>query len=222
MQSDLGVSFLLQIGDNALSHKFGISDHVQNFVVFSVNQSQFESVFGSVDVHGARLAFSVEHENLIVAFHFGQVNWHVQGTDDSVVAVGDGVLDMIRSGVHKNALVVPSSGFHSRVFLDGAQSLEFLVANIDAVLGQKGNSGHVWRPDDVSALGDLDMAEVLALLNVKKGDTIRITEQKHSGSSIENFVAIWSLDFLSHLVLQILDHNLEKKIRSNQVTLKQV
>lgn len=47
------------------------------------------------------------------------------------------------------------------------------------------------------------------LLNIKQSYSIRISQQQHSSSSIENFITVWSLNFLSHLIFQIFYHQLE-------------
>ena len=53
-----------------------------------------------------------------------------------MVSVGDGVLDVVGGGVDENALIIPSTGLHTSVFLNSAKHFHFLVANRDAVLGK--------------------------------------------------------------------------------------
>ena len=43
-------TFLLEVADDALSDELGIPDHVEDFLVFSVDQSKLEHVFCWVDV----------------------------------------------------------------------------------------------------------------------------------------------------------------------------
>jgi hypothetical protein len=74
----------------------------------------------SVDCHGARFAVSVKHENLTTS-HLGQVNRKVEGSNDSMIAVGDCVLDVIGRGVDEDAGIIPNSGFDSCVFVDGTE-----------------------------------------------------------------------------------------------------
>ncbi len=44
VERDFWITLLLQIRDDALSDKLGISYHVQHFVVLTIDESQFESV----------------------------------------------------------------------------------------------------------------------------------------------------------------------------------
>ena len=103
---------------------------------------------GGVDTHGTRLAVAVEEEHL-VALHLGQVDWQIEGPDDPVIAVGDGVLDVVGRRVDEDAGVVPGSRLDPGVLVNGAEQLELLVADVDGVLGQQGHSRHVRRPDDI-------------------------------------------------------------------------
>ncbi len=64
---------------------------------------------------------------------------------------------------------------------------------------------------NVLALGDLDMSEISLLLDIEESDSIRISEQKHSSSGVENFLAVWKLNLLGQLVFQILNDQLEKQ-----------
>jgi hypothetical protein len=125
-----------------------------------------------------------------------------------MITVGDGILDVVRSGVDKDSGFVPSTGFDPGVFVDGTEGVHLLVADGDAVLGQQGHRGHVARPDHVTTLCNLDVAKILFLLNVKKSDTVSVTEQQHTGTGVKDFVAIGCLDFFSHLILQVLDDKL--------------
>ena len=81
--------------------------------------------------------------------HLGQVDRKVEGSNDSVIAVGDGVLDVVGRRVDEDAGIIPSSRLDPGVFVDGTEQFEFLVADADGVLGQQGNSRHVRRPDDI-------------------------------------------------------------------------
>ena len=56
----------MKVGNDALAHQFSIFDHMQDLVVLPVDQGQLESIFGSVDVHGAGFAFSVQHKKKLV------------------------------------------------------------------------------------------------------------------------------------------------------------
>ena len=53
----------------------------------------------------------MSHSDL-VAPHLGEVDREVEGADDAVVAVADGVLDVVRGRVHEHAALVPRTGLH--------------------------------------------------------------------------------------------------------------
>ncbi len=95
-----------------------------------------------VNGHGARLAVSVEQEHL-TSTHLGQVNREVEGSNDSVISIGDCVLDVIRRGVNEDAGIVPRSRLDPGVLVDEAKQFQLLVANVNGMLRQQGNSGHV-------------------------------------------------------------------------------
>ena len=78
----------------------------------------------------------VQHEHLRISFHFCQVDWHIEGTNDAMVSVGDGILDVVGGGVNENTLIIPSTRLHTSVFLNSAKYFHFLVTNRDAVLGK--------------------------------------------------------------------------------------
>lgn len=111
VQSHLRVTLLLQVGDDGLSHQFGVTHHVKNLqhldqhqtpfisvtgtlfprdsraphlVVFTVHQSQFEAVLCGVDGQdtGATLAVQTVHA---VAPNTSHIDGQVQSPDDSVI-----------------------------------------------------------------------------------------------------------------------------------------
>ncbi len=106
---------------------------------------------GGVDSHGAGLAVPVEQKDL-PAPHLGQVDRQVEGPDDAVIPVGDGVLDVVGGRIDEDSGVVPSSGLYSGVLVDGAEQLQLLVADVDGVLRQQSDGRHVGGPDDVSKI----------------------------------------------------------------------
>ena len=73
----------------------------------------------------------------------------------------------------------------------------------------KSDKQHVTRPDDVFHLGNLDRGESSLLLDVKQCDVVAVLEQETAGSRVEYVLAVWRLDFLGYLILQVLDHNLK-------------
>ena len=148
MKGHLRVTLLLEVRDDALTDQLGVADHVQHLIILPVDQGKLEPVLSGVNGHGAGLAISVEKEDLATS-HLGQVDGEVKGSNDAVIAVSDGVLDVVGGGVDEDAGVVPGSGFDSGVLVDETEQLEFLVADIDGVLGKQSHGGHVRGPHDI-------------------------------------------------------------------------
>ena len=71
------------------------------------------------------------------------------------------------------------------VLVDGAELLELPVADGDDVLGEECDGGHVGRPDDVAALGDLDVAQVPLLLHVEQRHRVRVAQQEHARACVD-------------------------------------
>ncbi len=67
-----------------------------------------------------------------------------------MISIGDGVLYVIRRGVNEDAGVVPRSRLDPGVLVDEAKQFQLLVANVDGMLRQQSNSGHVSRPNNIS------------------------------------------------------------------------
>ena len=74
----------------------------------SVDEGEFELELGGVDGEDSGSEFPVETED-VVALDAGEVHGQVQGTDDSMIAVDQCVLDVVAGGVHKHSTLVPDS-----------------------------------------------------------------------------------------------------------------
>ena len=80
-------------------------------------------VLGGVNVEDPGLDLPVEAEHL-AALDPGEVDGQVEGADDAVVAVGEGVLDVVAGGVDQHAAVVPGAGLYPGVLVHRAQHLQ--------------------------------------------------------------------------------------------------
>ena len=129
-----------------------------------------------------------------------------------MVSVGDGILDVVAGGVDKDAVVVPGAALDAGVLVDGAETLQLPVADGDNVFGEQGDGGHVRGPDDIATLGDLDVAQVALLLNVEERHGVGVAEEQHPGAGVEDLVAVGRRHLLRHLVLQVLDDQLERDL----------
>ena len=63
------------------------------------------------------------HLSHLVAPHLGEVDGEVECADDAVVAVGDGVLDVVGRRVHEHAALVPRAGLHPEMGNDNLNDL---------------------------------------------------------------------------------------------------
>ncbi len=84
VQSDLGVSFFLQVADNALTDEVAGADDLENLVVVLANESELEAVLRRVDGDGSRLGRSVEAVNC-GSLHSREVDGLLKGLDDTIV-----------------------------------------------------------------------------------------------------------------------------------------
>jgi len=85
VKSDLGVTLLLEVGDDALSDEVGVSDDLEDLVVVLLRESELESVLGRVDVDGSRSSVSVDAVNDL-ALDSSEVDGLVESLDDPGVA----------------------------------------------------------------------------------------------------------------------------------------
>ena len=80
-------------------------------------------ILGRVDVEDPGLDLPVEAEHL-AALDPGEVDGQVEGADDAVVTVGEGVLDVVAGGVDQHAAIVPGAGLYPGVLVHRAQHLQ--------------------------------------------------------------------------------------------------
>lgn len=88
MKSDLGVTLLLQVPDDALSDQVGCPNDLQDFVVVLSDEGQLEAVLCRVDRDSSGLGASVKAVD-DVALDSGEVDGLLERLYDTVVAACD-------------------------------------------------------------------------------------------------------------------------------------
>ncbi|KAI6755905.1 hypothetical protein HG531_005011 [Fusarium graminearum] len=136
LEGDFGVALLLQIGNNGLANKTGVSNNVKHFLIVALDQSQLESVFCRINLEDAGLRSSIKAVH-IAALDLDQVDGLIKGTDDTVIAVQKSVLDMVESRVQQNACIIPSSALDTNSLVESADLLKSLGHNSNIVLAQQ-------------------------------------------------------------------------------------
>lgn len=86
VESDLGETFLLEIGNDALTNEVRVSDDAENLVVVTLGQRKLESVFGRVDFNRSGLAGSVDTMDGL-ALDSREVDGLLKRLDDAGIAV---------------------------------------------------------------------------------------------------------------------------------------
>lgn len=86
MESDLGIPFLLQVGDDALSDQVRVANDLQDLVVILLDQGQLEPILGGVDLNGARASSAVKTV-YCGSLDAGKVDWLLQSLDNTVITV---------------------------------------------------------------------------------------------------------------------------------------
>ena len=208
VQGDLWISFLLEIGDDRLSDEFGGAHHVEHFIVFAIDQGQFEFEFRGIDGEDLRTSLSIQTEDG-VAFDLGDVDRQVQGANDSMIPVDQGVFNVIRRGVDEDTRIIPSPRFHRDILLNDAQLFQFTITDDQLMFGQERKIIHVVGPDGVLGLSHSNTGQRSFLLGVVQTDVIVLANQKKTGASVEDLVTIVQLNLLRDLVLVVLDQNLK-------------
>lgn len=108
VQSNLGVAFLGEVGDDALTNEVGRFDDVQDFLIVAAQQSKLEAILCGVD--GEDSGFGVAIQAVHVAtFNTSEVDGLLESLDDAVVALGESILDVVEGRIDKDATVIPSA-----------------------------------------------------------------------------------------------------------------
>ena len=142
MQSDLWISLLLQISDNALTDQVRRANDLQDLVIVFADESELEAILGGVDGDSPWLSGAVEAVNNL-ALDSSEIHGLIKRLDDAVVSgrsarSDDGnhclprwqsVFDMIESSIYQNPAVVPCSGFDSNRLMDERTLAERLVCD---------------------------------------------------------------------------------------------
>ena len=130
MESNLRVTLLLEIPDNALTDKVTGANDLQYLVVVLPDESQLEAVLCGINGDGAGASRSVEAVDGL-ALDTGEVNWLFESFDDAVVAIGKSVLDVVESCVNEDAAVIPGSRLDTDSLMDQGAVAKSLVGDGD-------------------------------------------------------------------------------------------
>lgn len=86
MKSNFGEAFLLQVRDDALAKQVRRADDVQHLLMIVAQKCKLETIFGRVNGNRTWSCGTVE-AMYGLAFDASQVNWVVERTNDTVIAV---------------------------------------------------------------------------------------------------------------------------------------
>ncbi len=126
VESNFGVSLLLQVSDNALSNQVTASNDLQDLIVVLPDQSKLEPILGRINRDCPWFGGSVQAVNDL-SLDSGKVDGLFEILDDTIITgvsspqyllfsyspIGQSVFDVVQSGVNEDTAVVPSCGFDS-------------------------------------------------------------------------------------------------------------
>ena len=142
---NLCVALLLQMGNNRLTDQVRVAKDLQDLVIAALGHSLLESIRGSVDGNGPRLAISVEAVH-IFTLNAGQVDGLLQDADKAAVALRKSMLDMVQRRINEDSAIIPCSALDANLLVNEAYLLQRLYGNRDRMLAPQGNIQHISRP----------------------------------------------------------------------------
>jgi len=140
-----------------------------------------------------------------------QVDRHVEGADDAVVAVGEQVLDVVERAEDEDVVAVPRAALDADGLVRHAQLLELARRDHDPVLREERDARLVVTPDDVlEGARHVQLGHRLPLLHVEERDALLRPQQQAAGARRVDRVGarVRRLHLLRHLVLEVLDQDL--------------
>ena len=90
----LRVALLLEVGNDGLPNEVGVPDDVQDLVILPVNKGELELELGGINADFAGLAVPIERVHS-VADDAGDVERLVEGADDAIVTVRQGIFQVV-------------------------------------------------------------------------------------------------------------------------------
>jgi hypothetical protein len=130
VQSDLWITLLLKVSDDALTDEVGATDDLEHLVIVLPNQRELEPVLCRVYRDRPRLGGAVEAVDDL-ALDAGEIDGLLERLDDPVVALRQGVFDVVERGVDEDTTVVPCGGFDSDRLVNQRALTERLVRDRD-------------------------------------------------------------------------------------------
>lgn len=136
LQGNFGISFLLEISDNALANQTRRLDEVKHFIVISLDEREFEAILSRVNFQDPRLRVAVQAIH-VSSLDPDEVHGLVQSSHDTIVPtrlstlensklsntdlpIQKRVFDVIQSGIKKHAGIVPSGALDPNRLMQSA------------------------------------------------------------------------------------------------------
>ena len=217
VQSDLGESLGLEVGDDGSAAKATVTHHLHDLTIPLGGKRQLEASLRRVDTKDTGPGLSIKAEQLILDDSLG-IERVVESTDSAGIAGREAVLDVVERGVDEQLRAgaatgadIPGAGLDADSVANAAELLELAVGNDDAVLTEESNLGSVGRPDDALDLGSGDLAEDAAALHFEQDGPVISTEKNTAGgTTIEESinVGVRRLHTLGRLVVEVLNDDL--------------
>jgi hypothetical protein len=98
---------------------------MKHLFIIALDECQLKSVFRGINLKDTRLGGSVKAVN-VTTLNLDQVDSLVKSSNNTVIAIEQSVLDMVKSGIKQNASIVPSSALDANSLMQGANLLEGL------------------------------------------------------------------------------------------------
>eukprot|EP00162_Nutomonas_longa_P014261 comp21894_c0_seq1/m.49668 comp21894_c0_seq1/g.49668 ORF comp21894_c0_seq1/g.49668 comp21894_c0_seq1/m.49668 type:complete len:1021 (+) comp21894_c0_seq1:778-3840(+) len=219
VQSNLGVTFALEIGDDGLATELAAAfDDAGNLVEALVDERKLELVLCAIDLEHT-VALLAVHAVHIVADDGGEIQRNLDGAQDARVAVGERILEMVEGGVDEHTVVVPCRGLDADRLVHGEDLLEGVACNHVVVLGDERDPGAVAAPRHILDMRDLDAADCVLGGHIVERDALVGAQQHRAG--LDALVAKVRgahrrSAALDGLVLEVLDKEILHLVENNE------
>jgi hypothetical protein len=101
---------------------------MKHFLILLVDQSQFEAILGRVNDNFTHFSITIQGKQLL-SLDSGQINGLIQGANNAIVTLRQGILDVVQCAVKQHAGIIPSGTLDANGFVDLAGLLQFLCCD---------------------------------------------------------------------------------------------